>query len=80
MRSQYAFSSTSASKRASFPKGLGSNFVKPILSCSVAKERDVLRIIHKSSSRRTLTERRASGASFVGRISERTTSAERPER
>jgi hypothetical protein len=47
---------------------------------SVEKERAVLRISHSISSNKTLMERHASGLSFVGRISERMTSAERAER
>lgn len=50
------------------------------LSCSVENERALERIIQRSSSRRTLMERSASGASLVGLISERTTSAARGER
>ena len=47
---------------------------------SVEKDRAVLRISHKSSSNKTLIERQASGLSFVGRISERMTSADLAER
>ena len=47
---------------------------------SVEKDRAVLRISHKSSSNKTLIERQASGLSFVGRISDRMTSADLAER
>lgn len=76
VRSQYARNSTSASSSASFPRLVGNRVNKPALSLSVMRELEVLRMVYKSSSRRTLMDRRASLLSLNGRISERITSAE----
>lgn len=79
-RSRYALSSTSASNRASLPKGVGSTLSRLVFSFSVDKDRAVLRTCHNSSSSKTFIDLRASGLSFVGRISDKMTSAEREQR
>lgn len=79
VRSQYALSSSSASSTASLPKVVGNTLWRPALSCAVVSARAAPRMVCKSSSRNALIESRASAESFVGRTSERITSAEREE-
>jgi len=74
--SQYALSSTSASSNASFPRLVGRRLSKPALSLSVARDPEAFKIRDRNSSSRTLIAWRASGLSFIGRMSERMTSAE----
>ena len=73
--SQYALSSTSASRSASFPSVVGNVFRRPILSRSVEKERAVLRTSQRSSSRNTFTHIRVSVLILVGRTSDKIVSA-----
>ena len=74
--SEYARNSTSASNNASFPRLVGRTVSRLDLSFSVESDREVVRIMCRNSSRRTLIAPRASGRSFMGLMSERMTSAE----
>lgn len=74
--SQYALSSTSASKSASFPRAVGSRLNRLARNLSVEREDAALRILYRISSRKTLIDRKASILSFIGRMSDRMTSAD----
>ena len=76
VRSQYARSSTSASRSASFPSAVGSTLSRPARNRLVASERAAPRIRNRNSSRKPFSAARASGLSLIGRMSERMTSAE----
>lgn len=62
------------------PKGVGSTLSRLVFNFSVEKDLAALKTSHNSSSSKIFIDLRASGLSFVGRISDKMTSAEREHR